>query len=527
MPLAPFFDKAALAASHVLRGLDRAQFEHILEDSPIALAFDASVNTCSEARVALDLCANLLARLYPTIVLAPIGDNVDAVLSDIQKTIKGINTDVRLEVNASLSERPVSATIVVGEMVFATAAPAFYVGSNGWIALFSTSCPMPSGRSNNPFGAAAAACFAVANVFRHVFRESLQSESDSEIAFCTLHHVSHSAADCSGPTLSVDLGNAHLIGAGAIGNAFIWALVRVGDVRGTLHVVDPERVALADLQRYVLTQMDHVSMEKTALAESCLPEGSGMLIRGHSALWGQYLAQRATPWRLDGVALAVDSARDRYSTQAALPRQIYNAWTQTGDLGISRHRFGETACVMCLYLPTDKQKNEDQLVAEAIGLPNRVIEVRVLLHNGVPVGETLVRDIATALSLPADELVPFASLALRQFYSQVICGGVSLRLQKKGDGAGSRTDTHVPMAFQSALAGVLLAATLCADSAGLPVPRETKTAIDLLRPLGTDVLVPVARDGTGRCICHDRDFLEFFRSTNSASLEEALTELSP
>jgi hypothetical protein len=131
------------------------------------------------------------------------------------------------------------------------------------------------------------------------------------------------------------------------------------------------------------------------------------------------------------------------------------------------------------------------------------MDVRVLLANNFPIGEQIARDIAAALNVDANEVVKWAHLPLRRFYSEAVCGGALLRL----GGGASEQATHVPMAFQSALAGTLLGATIAADAVGLGVPRETKTIVDLLRPTPSVAVVPIGRDGTGRCICSDPDFV--------------------
>lgn len=67
------------------------------------------------------------------------------------------------------------------------------------------------------------------------------------------------------------------------------------------------------------------------------------------------------------------------------------------------------------------------------------------------------------------------------------------------------------MAFQSALAGILLAAEIVISAGGLrsePIPVSTR--LDLLRPLPSEISVPVAKDGSGRCICTDDDYIEIY-----------------
>ena len=65
------------------------------------------------------------------------------------------------------------------------------------------------------------------------------------------------------------------------------------------------------------------------------------------------------------------------------------------------------------------------------------------------------------------------------------------------------------MAFQSALAGILLAAELITDAGGLrSVQPPAQTEIDLCRlAIGGDTVVrlntPAAKNFSGRCICQD------------------------
>jgi hypothetical protein len=293
-----------------------------------------------------------------------------------------------------------------------------------------------------------------------------------------------------------------------------------------LHVIDRETVDSTNPQRYVLTTPADTGVSKVGVAErSFTAIGSALEVRPYALKWGHYLAGLDPPWNLDLVAVALDSAEDRIAVQAALPRRVLNAWTQAGDLGISRHDLlGDRACLACLYLPEPASRNEDQLVAEAIGLPERLMEVRTLLYTGAPVGEETIRHIAAALAVPEEPLLSYAGRPLRDFYSEAICGGVVLRLQGGGDRRGG---TEVPMAFQSALAGVLLAVALVGEAAGLPAPVGTKVVIDLLRPLGQHLAVPVAKHPSGRCICQDQDFKAVFRRRHANAPEGDLWSRGP
>jgi hypothetical protein len=136
-------------------------------------------------------------------------------------------------------------------------------------------------------------------------------------------------------------------------------------------------------------------------------------------------------------------------------------------LGISRHTFiGDQACLACLYLPTRQQKNEDELIAEAIGLPEEKLTVRRMLVTNEPLDKSHLIKIAEATKVDVEKLLQFEGRPLRSFYSQAVCGGVLLTL---GAEPATQRRVEVPMAFESALAGILLAAELVAKAARLRI----------------------------------------------------------
>lgn len=507
MALAPFFDKTAAAAATLLRGFNREQFVAVLDRQVIGLTFDDKAVSTFEGKTALDLAINLLARLYPTLAILPLGEQGRRYAGVLMAAARGVNPNIKiLRTGDSISACLVVGTTPVAELKV----PRIFVGSNGWSLHVSSLGPVGVGDTSNPFGAAAAACLGAANIFRIVFSDSLAtSDLDEDLTMSVLSLVT--GADKANPLISKStIGNVHLIGVGAIGNGAIWTLARVPELEGVLHLIDGETIDATNPQRYVLANPADEGAAKVALAARTLSRsGCKLDVRQHQCTWGAYLTRSATPWRIPNVAVAVDSARDRIAVQASLPRRVWNAWTQLGEVGVSHHEFlGERACLACLYISHGEGKNEDQLVAEAIGLPGRLQEVRAMLHSGASVDNQFLSAIADALAIPAEPLLGFAGLPLRVFYSDAICGGVVLKL--KGV-VGQGADVDVPMAFQSALAGVLLAAAVVADAVVVPWPKETKGVMDLLRPVPKQIRIPIAKHPSGRCICQDEDYQNAFR----------------
>jgi hypothetical protein len=521
MALANFSDRAAQAASQVLPGFDLASFAEVLLSRVVGVAFDAAAVRTREGRATLELAVNLLARLYPRLALVPASGKsgggrrrsrrpparpagVAGVLDGLAATARAINPDIEIVSDVE----GVAACLVVGETPVSVA-PAVHVGSDGWLVRLSPDSPVGSADTPNPFGAGAAACFGAANVFRLLFAEQLsRGGPDGAFTLSLFDFEPNAPTPANPPVGAVDLGESHLVGLGAIGNGAVWALARTPDLWGTLHLVDHECVELSNLQRYALTTQAEVQSPKVGLAAKALG-GTRVDARPHQQRWGEYLRCRRD-WALQRVAVAVDSARDRIAIQAALPCWVVNAWTQPDDLGVSRHSFlGDQACLMCLYLPDRKQKDEDELVAEAIGLADAREEIRELLYRDAPVTRQLLERIATARQVPVEPLLPFEGESLRVFYREAICGGILLQFEKA---AGQAARAEVPMAFQSALAGIMLAAELVAHAGGLKqAPPPVTTKINLLRPLGSYLSLPATKHPSGRCICQDHDYVAVYR----------------
>ena len=514
MAFANFFDKTAMAALQVLQGLDHASFIASLESQVVGVAFDDSAVSSPEGRVTLDLTANLLARLYPQLAFIPHGSQAKKYVADLMALTRSINPVIDSEAMANKA----GVILAVGITSVQSNAPVIYMGSDGWITKISSHGPVGSGFSTNPFGASAAACFGTANVFRVLFGDYLVvGKTDENFTLSLLDYDPRSEAPTNLPLKAVNIGESYLVGLGAVGNSAVWALGRIPELSGAIHLIDHETIELSNLQRYVLAFQDDIGKYKSELSAKEL-RNTEIDLRQHPKKWGEYLRE-ADRWQLERVAVAVDSSEDRQAVQAALPKWIFNAWTQSEDLGVSRHHFvGDGACLMCLYMPSEVSKHLDMIIAEAIGLPQAVLEVRQLLHANGPIGRDLLSRAAAAMEVPIVDLQSFENEPVRSFYNRAICGGVVLRLGGKIGGASKHQMASVPLAFQSALAGIMLAAELVAHAGGLRAAAfPTTTKIDLLRPLGSHLSLHIKKHRSGFCICQDADYINAYREKYDAS----------
>lgn len=509
MALASFFDKAALSAQSVLRNFDLASFRRALEEQLVQVHFgDDAVSL--EGRRTLDLLVDLLSRLYPRLQFTSTSE-LGGISSELADRARRVSQSIEIDQDSSPT-----LSIVLGRTFTETPEHTFYVGSDGWVCLCSIESPRSCGDSGNPFGAGMAACLAAAWTFRETFQTQLNGgRSFGKDLALSLVDLSSNARVANPPLRPVDIGVAHLVGAGAIGQATAWGLAGCSGLAGVVYVIDGECLELSNLQRYVYTMDADVGKSKPDLAARLLDPSSALKVIPIRQHWESFVAGHEGP--IDRVLLALDSAEARIHVQGSLPRWVANAWTQPENIGVSRHRsFLDDACVACLYMPALRRKSRDRLIADSLGFTSELElrEVRALLHTGRAIGREFLERIALRAGIPVKGLLQFASEPLSAFYANGICGGLLLSFSS-GDRA---IQVQVPMAFQSAAAGLLLAAELVADAGQLrQASLPTRSELDLLRDFTRAAAhphSPAQKHASGRCICQDTVYRSFYARSN-------------
>ena len=494
MALADFFPRDAVAISQVLQGFQTDAFIERLEGVRVAIAFGEEAATSRDGRELLDLSVRLAARLYPclTFITVPAGDQFADELMTLASNINpNIETSKAGAADVCLAVGADSPDIGV---------PTIYAGCEGWRAHVGTEGPYWTSDLGNPFGAGFAACLAAANLFRFLFLPEGTTSLDVDVCFPP---DADSFPGFIETTLAEPL---VMVGVGAVGNSAAWALARTPLI-GQIHLVDPQVVELSNLQRYILCTRSDVDGIKVDIARRSF-EGT-LQVLPHQGTWASFLGAKGYKW--DRVLVALDSAHDRRSVQASLPRWVANAWTQLGDLGVSSHSFeGPGACLACLYLPTQKSKSEDQIIAEGLRIPQHQDQVRFRLGDGQATGKELCDSVAAAWDVPSEILEPYMDRPIRELWVDGVCGGGIIPL---GEAGQTPRELQVPLAFQSALAGLLLAGETVRDILTDGAKRKTLVRrLDVLRPLGDTSSQPILKAGTGSCICEDPDFVAAYRA---------------
>lgn len=238
----------------------------------------------------------------------------------------------------------------------------------------------------------------------------------------------------------IDLNDTVLVGAGGVGNGFVWGLEAL-DVSGSLTVLDPKNVSDGNLNRCLFFGEDDRGKPKAIqLAKNAnLPN---LKLVPKVATFDQLINERGRV----GLAIStVDSREVRRSIQSGLPWQVLDAST-TGISEVVVHSHGQPAagaCLACIYehIPQEDERARD--VAQALGL-----EVPDLKRGFIDLetGKKIIR------AHPELEIEAILGRAFDTLFKER-CGQGAL-LSTGGE------QVFAPFAFVSNLAGLLLALEL-------------------------------------------------------------------
>src|SRR6185369_2275847 len=435
MALAPFFSRAYSAIGAHL-GITREELKKALSGHIVGIHLGEACSVEGNEKWVAELLVNLLARLYPSLSIS----GGKPACSSITKIARAINPNIKI------LRCPDDATVVVYVGGTATCDKGFSASASGWVAHVGSNV---ENGPLNPYSAGAAAALATWRVFQTVFaRTETQPLVIPDISLSLLDYGTDSGK--SDPLPSVNLGEVAVAGIGAVGNPAVWAWARHAGLSGELHLIDPEDVELSNLQRYCLPLHEDVRMGKVQMAERALRD-SNLSVR----LWPCSLEDFASNYsgigNLPTICVSVDNIDGRRAAQSLLPRLVINGWTSDNGLGASWHRFlGNNACLGCFYHPKGASLSQTELAAKALGIPHDKLAMLWVTEN--PLGAEEIQIIGNHLGLSAGKLANWAGKRIQDVYTGVICGQVGIDLSAIG-----RVAT-VPLAHQSVLAGILMAA---------------------------------------------------------------------
>lgn len=507
--MANFFSKNEQALTQVLQAINPNDLKKILKNKNVAIVFEENCLSSENNKIILELATNLLSRLYPKIGIIYTGNKKDEI--EFRNKLIELSKSINPKIEIIDNEIKFTVAICIGNPV-CSAEKKIYIGADSWNLEVKIDSPIDLSINNsiNPFSASAAACFGVNTVFRILFSDILKTKYRPENIKLSI--LNYSKQFTSNHELTeVNLNNITFVGLGAIGNAIIWSLKHLPNLKGNITFVDPEKIDLSNLQRYILTNQLSVNTVKVDLAKEYLSSQKELKINVYQDEFGEFVQKNKPKCDFEKIVVSVDNAETRIATQAVLPRIILNGWTsEQGYLGISRHQFDhpEKACLACMYIATSKKRSRTEEIAELIGFEQK--RTSELVVKNIVLDEKLLNEIEINKGYPKHILSRFEGKTINEFYREGICGGVLLPFNQDNE---KITDTIVPLAQQSVLTGILLAAELIKEELNY-IPKDflVEKRINILTNLPDYICMDRNKTKNPKCICNDIDYIKAYRS---------------
>jgi len=180
----------------------------------------------------------------------------------------------------------------------------------------------------------------------------------------------------------VDLGEAYLAGAGAVGNAFLYTL-RYFNVSGRLNVVDPKLVSPGNLNRCMFFDISAIGHPKaTYLCRAANPFFKLLELVSQDKRLDQVEAKSAGPW-LRRLIVAVDSRRARRSLQAEIPGEVYDAsTTDIREIVLHFNRQPtDGECLCCVYKEERNERAREVHIARMLGVTVEDVQKGLITHD--------------------------------------------------------------------------------------------------------------------------------------------------
>lgn len=195
-----------------------------------------------------------------------------------------------------------------------------------------------------PIGGLAAAALAAGEAFKVAMRR-LRSWAASPI-FDDFYAPARAAQVRLAPpeiAKQVKLGSVDLISGGAIGNAFLYALLRISGCTGAIRVMDDDASALSNLNRNALLRRSRLDLPKVEDLASFGTERLEILPLVH-----RFGGDEERLTLADTVIVGVDHIPSRWAAQRTGPDWLGIGATERFLVQVSHHEAG-TACAQCLH----------------------------------------------------------------------------------------------------------------------------------------------------------------------------------
>ncbi len=387
-----------------------------------------------------------------------------------------------------------------------------YVSSSGWSIFLSRKKPCPwKNFTKNPLSAIYVAALAVGEIFKLLVKDIITVEIKEEFIYDFITH-GRSNQPIMEPLLPPFLNlNLTIIGCGGVAQGICFALSQI-ELRGRIILIDDDYVDESNKQRYILAFDENIGISKThSISSFLLGRGNNLLTTLEFNLpYEEAISVNQSLFKMKDVLISVDNKKTRINLQAALPKLIWNVWTDTQSktlrYGIGKHDFSkEYECLACSYFPT-RNDTPSQIELNALILGITKEEFLYREHQNDSIKEEDLSYIFNTHKLSLLQIQKLKSLIGLPFQNILHgpCGAFNIRLGEKNERTPA---THIPT-----LAGTYAVIIYILDQLKITFGKkfESVAEFDAFSYPSENCLIKKYREQN--CICSDPIYQEVFKN---------------
>jgi molybdopterin/thiamine biosynthesis adenylyltransferase len=350
------------------------------------------------------------------------------------------------------------------------------INSDGWVSYLScnNNVNVFENSMQNPIGAMGAACFGSAEAFKRILEISDCEEKWAKIhpknftfSFLTNSLSKDNASLPSDVKINEDV---LLVGVGAVGSSFVYALSQIKNLAAAIVTIDNDVFDETSLNRCPICFIEKLGQNKAKVAEEYSTES--LRIKSQPIKFNEIKDKLGS--NLSLVVSTVDNNEARYQIQSSLPKLIFHGATGQSVANVSIIKFLDNACFCCIY---QSNSSREEIISQEMGIP--ITEVKKALENNEKFTEQHFALMKEKFGTQVDKFQKFVGLAFEDVYKKEVCGKMEIKTKD-----GTRTSS---VSFVSFFSGLSLAAELIKfhSDALRQYPMNTKEAflrINLLLP---------------------------------------------
>lgn len=323
------------------------------------------------------------------------------------------------------------------------------INSDGWLSYLScnNNVNVFENVMQNPIGAMGAACFGSAEVFKRILEIVGCKEKWAKIhprnftfSFLTYSLTKDNAFFPSDVKINE---NVLLVGVGAVGSGFIYALSQIENITGTIDAVDADVFDGTSLNRCLICTKEKLGQNKAKVAEEYSTKS--LQIKSQPVEFNEIKDKLCSSLSL--VVSTVDNNEARYQIQSSLPKLIFHGATGQSIANVSVIKFLENGCFCCIY---HSNSSREEIISQEMGIP--ITEVKRAFENKEKFTERHFALMKEKFGVQANRFQKFVGIPFDEVYKKEVCGKMEIKTKD-----GLKTPS---ISFVSFFSGLSLAAEL-------------------------------------------------------------------